>query len=49
VTKANAKTALATAKSQIKVDQGSAKITLSDDKRAITQAKLKLKQDRIAK
>ena len=49
VTKANSKSALADAKSKVKVDQGAAKITLADDKTAITQAKLKLKQDRIAK
>jgi hypothetical protein len=49
VTKANAKTAIAEAKNQVKVDQGSEKIVLAADKKAITQAKLKLRQDRIAK
>jgi len=49
VAKANAKTASALAKSQITIDQGSSKIVLANDKKAITQAKLKLKQDRIAR
>jgi hypothetical protein len=49
VTKANAKTALADAKAKITSDQGIAKITIADDRKAITQARLKLRQDRIAK
>ena len=49
VAKANAKTALADAKNKIITDQGVQNITIADDKMAITQAKLKLREDRIAK
>ena len=49
VAKANAKTALGDAKAKVTSDQGIAKITIADDKKAITQAKLKLREDRIAK
>jgi hypothetical protein len=49
VTKANAKTALADAKSKVTRDQGVAKIHIADDKKAIMQARLKLREDRIAK
>jgi hypothetical protein len=47
--KANDKTALTTAKAQVKADAGQQKIVLAADKRALTQAKLKLREDRIAR
>jgi hypothetical protein len=49
IAQANAKTAVAEAKNQVKLDQGVSNIAIAADKKAITQAKLKVREDRIAK
>ncbi|HEY8750053.1 MAG TPA: hypothetical protein VIM11_18865 [Tepidisphaeraceae bacterium] len=49
IAKGNAKNALDAAKSQIKIDVGLSKVSLAANKRALAEAILQLRQDRVAR